>query len=290
MISGTGRAGTSFLVRFLGACGLETAAGETDWHDRARAGGESILDPDADLPYVIKDPWLWTYCRTLDLDRVTIDALVVPVRDLTSAAASRVLQERAAMAETAWVDRDDVRVFGHVPGGIAYSLSIVDQERILAVGFHELLDWALSHEIPLVLLAFPRIVEDAEYLVSSLWPFLEGRIDRAGALAAFARLADAQAVRVRSQPSAPEAPAGSQADAELDRKALAIRIGELRSEVAGARDRLTALEGELAAAHARASSLQAELAQAQASLAAARHELATRLSTRIWRRVRRRRS
>jgi hypothetical protein len=196
VIAGTGRAGTSFLVQFLDACGLETTLDASKWDERARAGGESVLDPDADLPYVVKDPWLWTYCRSLDLERVGIDALLVPMRDLTDAAGSRVLQARAALAETPWVNRG---FSASGPGGVVYSLSVADQERILAVGFHELLHWAVSNDIPTVLLDFPRIVEDAEYLVSSLWPFLDGHVERDAALAAFQRTADPAAVRVRSQ-------------------------------------------------------------------------------------------
>jgi hypothetical protein len=241
VIAGTGRAGTSFLVQFLDACGLETGLEESEWDERARAGGERVLDPDAELPYVVKDPWLWTYCRSVDLDRLTIDALLVPVRDLTSAAASRVLQERVTLAETPWVDRP---VHGGATGGVIYSLSIADQARILAVGFHDLLHWAVSNDIPTVLLDFPRIVEDREYLVSSLWPFLDGRVDRDAALAAFDRVADAGAVRVRSR-AGEVAASDPDAEAGLDRAALAIRIGEVRAEVDEALAQLHAVEAEL---------------------------------------------
>jgi hypothetical protein len=277
VIAGTGRTGTSFLVQFLDACGFETALEESEWHTRARAGGESILDPDADLPYVVKDPWLWTYCRSVDLERLTIDALLVPMRDLMDAAASRVLQERVALADTPWVDR---AVSGSTPGGVVYSLSIVDQARILAVGFHELLRWAVSNDIRTVLLDFPRIVEDGEYLVSSLWPVLDGRVDRDAALAAFGQVADPAAVRLHSEVG--EA-GGSAADAELDRAALAIRIGELRDEAAGTRERLAAVEAELANTTAQRMASEAELTEARAALNAISDELAALRATRSWR-------
>lgn len=241
VIAGTGRAGTSFLVHFLDACGLDTAVGDSEWNERARAGGERVLDPDAELPYVVKDPWLWTYCQSLDLDRLSIDALLVPMRDLADAAASRVLQERVGLAETPWVDR---AVHGGATGGVIYSLSIADQARILAVGFHDLLHWAVSNGIPTVLLDFPRIVEDREYLVSALWPFLDGRIDRDAAFAAFDRLADSKAVRVRSH-GGQVAATDSDAEAGLDRAALAIRIGEVRAEADETREQLRAVEAEL---------------------------------------------
>jgi hypothetical protein len=277
VIAGTGRAGTSFLVQFLDACGLETAVDESAWDERARAGGESVLDPDADLPYVVKDPWLWTYCRNLDLDRLGIDALLVPMRDLTEAAASRVLQERVTLAETPWFDRD---VTGGATGGVIYSLSVADQARILAVGFHELLHWAVSNDIPTVLLDFPRIVEDREYLVSALWPFLDGRVDRDAALAAFDRLADSSAVRVRSQ--AGEVAASDDGDAGLDRAALAIRLGEVRAEVDEAHEQLGAVEAEVGRGKNYAESLEADLREVKDELQRMQDTRWWRLGTRWW--------
>lgn len=281
VIGGTGRAGTSFLVEFLAACGLETAGEASEWHARARAGGESRLDSGTELPYVVKDPWLWTYCKSLDLSRLSIEALVVPVRDLTSAAASRVLQERAAIAGTPAVDRGDLNVFGYTPGGVVYSLTVVDQARILAVGFHELLQWAVSNDIRTLLLDFPRIVEDGEYLVSSLWPLLEGQLERPAAIEAFARVARSDAVRLHSQRGRPAVfrSAEADADAALDRAGLAMRIGELRAEVEGARERLAAVEIELTEARARqtASDEQVALLQAELAVTRARNTRQTRV-------------
>jgi hypothetical protein len=63
MIAGTGRAGTSFLVRYLAEIGLNThlsTQGETSWDESANAGLEDdpILARPEDLPYVVKFPWL----------------------------------------------------------------------------------------------------------------------------------------------------------------------------------------------------------------------------------------
>ena len=63
VIAGTGRAGTSFLVRFLKACGLDTGATEMPFDARARAGLErNLLDEGA--AYVVKDPWLFVVLRS----------------------------------------------------------------------------------------------------------------------------------------------------------------------------------------------------------------------------------
>ena len=182
LIAGTGRAGTSFLVSFLEACGLDT--GDAPWFERARAGGEHAVDPgDPTLPYVLKDPALGHYCDQLDLTEVTIDVLIAPVRDL--------------------------------------SLNVVDQERLLAVGFHRLVRWATIHDLPLILLDFPRLVEDCDYLLASLSHWLDQHCDGATARAAFAATARAGEIRVREMD-------GREARARtLDRMALVERIDEL---------------------------------------------------------------
>lgn len=294
VIAGTGRAGTSFLVKFLGECGFETALEEGGWAERARAGGESRLDADGALPHVVKDPWLWTYCRNLDLEEVGVELLIVPVRELMSAAASRVLQERAAIAGTSAASREGLDVFAWTSAGVVFSLSTVDQARILAVGFHELLQWAISNDIRVVLLDFPRIVEDGEYLVNALWPVLESRVDRQVALAAFAEVADPSALRIRRQMGRDAISRNlmSDADAELglDRAGLVMRIGELETHAANVSERFAAVESELADARAHGLSADRQVALLQAELAnrAIRHGRIARLRRAIRRNLGRR--
>ena len=63
VIAGTGRAGTSFLVRYLTELGLDTSLsrqGEAAfWDEAANAGLEEfpIVGSGANLPYVVKSPW-----------------------------------------------------------------------------------------------------------------------------------------------------------------------------------------------------------------------------------------
>lgn len=186
VIAGTGRSGTTFLMQFLSAAGVPTADLSRLHYDReARAGLEqSVLANDA--AYLVKDPMFHEYADLIDPKEITIDCIIVPVRHLRDAAASRVTRERASRFN------DDMPEFyrrrqthGTVPGGVVYSLSQVDQERILAVGFHQTIEWALSHDIPLYLLHFPRVVKDAEYVVSTLWPWLQKFADRSHAIDEF---------------------------------------------------------------------------------------------------------
>jgi hypothetical protein len=239
VIAGTGRAGTSFLVRFLDECGLETDLESTTWFARARAGFEHQLDSDGPLPYVVKDPALFTYCTTLDLEQIQIDALIVPVRDLELAARSRVHQERLAYLENQHLRHREVQVVGATPGGVLYSLDVVDEARILAVGFHQLLHWALAGDLPLFLLEFPRLIEDRGYLLRKLWPWLGRHCTEAAAREAFAKAVDLDAVRIRSEsPAAAAFALGARAPdpATLDRTALLELLERESTALARARD------------------------------------------------------
>lgn len=281
VIAGTGRAGTTFLVRFLQECGLDGPAEERSVDDRARAGLEHhLLDDNA--PYVVKDPWLFAYCDAIDPESVTIDALVVPVRELMAAASSRILQERIAMAEGPFGGWPTSDVHGVVPGGAVYSLDPVDEARILAVGFHRLIHWATVRQLPLYLVEFPRAVNDRDYLLNTLWPWLGRHCDRDTAIAAFAAVADPELLRIDPPGRAgPITTSGIHDPSTLDRDAMAILLKERSAEHATAVDQLAEIrevlaytEHELAQVRAAMVSRQEELAESRASVAERDNRLA----------------
>ena len=265
VIAGTGRAGTSFLVRFLDHCGLDTAS-STDFFDiRSRAGLEHNLFAD-DVPYVVKDPWFFTYCDDVDPGAMAIDALLVPVRELMAASTSRILQERIAMAEGPRTHRPISDVTSGVTAGVVYSLDPVDEARILAVGFHRLIHWATVHEVPLFLLEFPRIVNDSEYLIETLWPWLSVHCDKEEARSAFSVVADPLLVRV-------EAPQGSDVDQHrsvdaerLDRNAMGILLKEREDLLAFTKDQLAEVREALGESERRLTYAQDRLAEAQETI------------------------
>ncbi len=274
VIAGTGRAGTTFLVEFLGACGLDVGAALEDDRrfERARAGRETALDSsDNNLPYVVKDPWLFTYCQSMDLTKTGIDALIIPIRDIWDAAASRIHQERLSMIDAGWGKREDVVAFGKTPGGILHSLEPLDQAHVLALGFHTLVEWAVENEIPTYLLAFPRIVRDGDYLVRALSPWLLERCDAQSALRAFSMTARPGAVRER---------AGNDSDTRRERlaheaKALREKLAEVQVSLdeahereAHARDVLTVWDGQIKDLTAVVEHQGARVAELEAQLAA----------------------
>jgi hypothetical protein len=260
LIAGTGRAGTSFLVRYLTALGMDTtlsrAGAAAHWDDDANAGLEALPLPGqlADLPHVIKTPWAYEVTDALLAQpQLRLQAAILPVRDLVDAATSRtVLELRALHQHVPWMAElgHTWETWGHTPGGAVYSLSPVDQARLLATGFHRLVERLTTAEVPMLFLAFPRFVRDADYLFDQLRSVLPAGTTRDAARAAHAATADAGKVRVDQEraalampsPAAPAALGATPGDgaaaitgpsfAELDRVALGREVARLRVALA----------------------------------------------------------
>lgn len=245
LIAGTGRAGTSFLVRYLSELGLDTTLSRRGgwkggWNEDANAGLEELpvaADP-ADLPYVIKSPWAYEMAdEQLSNPALHLDAAILPMRDIVEAAASRTVLELRAMHEQAPWMADLSRnweTWCHTPGGTVYSLNPVDQARLLAMGFHRLVERLAAADVPMLFLSFPRFIEDAGYLYSRLRSVLPSTVTREAALRAHAAVADGGKVRMGSElAQAGQAPVHSMQGpslADLDRIALAREVARLRQQ------------------------------------------------------------
>jgi hypothetical protein len=236
MIAGTGRAGTTFLVRYLAELGLDTHLSrhvDAQLDTLANAGFEEppLSGDPATLPYVIKSPWLSEYVEEL-LQTAHLDAVIVPVRDLSEAASSRVLVEKDAMHRAApWLSRHASvwDSWGWSPGGAIFSLDPVDQARLLAVSFHRLIERLVAADVPIIFLSFPRMVLDAAYLRRKLDGVIPREITEKAALAAHARVADVGKVRVDAElgPPVPERPDSR----DLDMIAVRRQLARMRAEL-----------------------------------------------------------
>jgi hypothetical protein len=166
IIAGTGRAGTTLLVQILTELGLDTGFEKGAAIDeKARAGLElPTVAPEG--PRIVKNPALSTNLRgVLERRRVEIEHVIIPVRDLDVAAASRLRVS------------DYGRRTG-VPGGMWLTNRTRGQRDALAVIFYELM-WTLAEfDIPHTLLAFPRFASDANYLAEKLaWLAPDASVD-----------------------------------------------------------------------------------------------------------------
>ncbi len=226
-IAGTGRAGTSFLVRLLGELGLQTHVqkhGDGQWFEGANAGFEDLPLPGlaVHLPYVVKSPWLYQVIDSVLADpEIRVEAVIMPVRRLEDAAASRIVVQRQAMhAQAPWLTmlKRPWDSWGAAPGGVVYSLEALDQARVLAVGFHTLIERLVAAEIPMVFLDFPRLARDPVYLFRQLRGVLPAGTTEAAVVAAHGRIAEEGKIRAEA-----ERADGPLEDAALKRELAAVR-------------------------------------------------------------------
>jgi hypothetical protein len=176
IITGTGRAGTTFLVQLLTELGLDTGYTPGSWqrdYDVHCAAGleQDILGEDS--PRVVKNPAL---CETLPgllaRGEIVVEHALVPVRALDEAARSRI-----------WIGGK-----GRTPGGLWGTTDPAQQKAVLAENFHRLVHTLVQYDVPHTFLSFPRLVADVNYTRRKLSPVLGG-IDRLTFEAAFARVA-----------------------------------------------------------------------------------------------------
>lgn len=170
IITGTGRAGTTFLMELFTVLGLDTGFDRSQFpYDReCRAGLEiDLRDPDA--PFIVKQPEL---CETLpDVlanGDVAIDHALIPMRDLFSAAESRRANVRAARRA------DPGATPSRVLGGTVGTDDPEEQEEVLARRFHTLIGTIARHGIPTTFLSYPDFLADPEALFKKLPPPLRG--------------------------------------------------------------------------------------------------------------------
>ena len=175
IISGIGRSGTTFLVELLTELGLDTGFSDPEsmsahYSSTAHAGLDRSILTDRVTPYVVKDT---TLCDHLDAvvasRRISIDVIIIPIRKLEDAALSR------------------VKLRYSDSGGLLKTSLASQQKDILAVMLYRLIEAIIRHDIPFVMLHFPRFAIDPRYAYSQLADYLPG-IDFDRFCTAFSRI------------------------------------------------------------------------------------------------------
>lgn len=156
VIAGTGRAGTTFLVQVLTDLGLDTgftSAAEGD--PRTRGGLEKDIT-DANAPKIIKSPQLSSQLGDLlETKQVTVEHVIVPMRQLEVAAASRVRSTRYGKTPG-------------IPGGLFGTSRATRQLASLATLEYELFFTIARFDLPHTILSFPRFAQDWKYTYRKL--------------------------------------------------------------------------------------------------------------------------
>ncbi|MCI0599884.1 MAG: sulfotransferase [Beijerinckiaceae bacterium] len=169
VITGTGRAGTTFLVQLFTALGFDTGHSLEEALNKVNAISRAGLERhsvDGPNPYVIKSPWFADQLsEALENRRVKLRAALIPLRDLFHAAESR----RRVYFEASARGFDPLKF----PGTLWHTDKPDEQEEKLALQFYKCVFPLIKHEVPIFFLEFPRIVHDKIYLFKKLAPLFD---------------------------------------------------------------------------------------------------------------------
>lgn len=169
VITGTGRAGTSFLVQLLTKLSLDTGfdEGNMSLFVHSKAGLESNIFAD-NAPYIIKNPWFCDIAdKVLARPDIEIHHVYIPMRDLYAAAESRRCVTRKTFASLSEVQRKKIKPY-QIPGGLWLTENPDQQEVVLLEQFYKLMLSFSRTQIPVTLLHYPKITTDARYLYTKL--------------------------------------------------------------------------------------------------------------------------
>jgi hypothetical protein len=178
VITGTGRAGTTFLVQLLTRLGMGTGftLEELEWRPdpKVRGGMERDIRRE-DCPYIAKDPLFCVYAsEVLSRPDIVVDHVFIPMRDLQAAAESRRYVHDRAFAEMS-PQRRLIRTLRRkaVAGGLVGTRKAQGQETALLERIYSLCLALSDVDVPVTLLRYPRLVTDHEYLFKKLSPILD---------------------------------------------------------------------------------------------------------------------
>jgi len=150
LITGTGRSGTTILVKLLSRLGLDTGYQMLDdegiefrINQNSRGGLENYLDADTGNPLICKAPQFWDQLPALN-KRFNIKTVFVPMRDLELTAKSRAKH-------------------GHRPGGLWGAHDVNSQMNHNAKVIYQITIDCARHDIPLTFIDFDRFTNDLAY-------------------------------------------------------------------------------------------------------------------------------
>jgi hypothetical protein len=159
LITGTGRSGTTAFFQLLSALGMDTAIESLYYNQGVNAGYEYTHDLTASYaPQVIKDPRLTTQIPSLLKAGLDISIVFVMVRDLDSAVQSRLKNG------IVWADHSLPELGGDIEISDKGTSQLVFNQRILSTLFVDL----TLNSVPFLPLAFPRFINDRDYLYAKL--------------------------------------------------------------------------------------------------------------------------
>lgn len=162
VITGTGRAGTTFLVKLFTRLGLDTGWNPTKiphTDKNSRAGLEQNILGDKKCSYIVKSPQICDQIdQIIDNGNIILDHAIIPMRDMESAALSRIKVFNDAGKKK------------YIAGGLWEAAAPENQEEILRKKLIRLLLGLSKIQTPVTLLNYPRLTKDPTYLYNKISP------------------------------------------------------------------------------------------------------------------------
>lgn len=157
VITGTGRTGTTLLMKIFTEIGLDTGFSKNEPVNKLSQGG---LEGDVRTSphYYVKEPQFCDYAHEVFADPdIAIDRVIIPMRKLHDAADSRY-----RVYKESGYDPD-------APGGLWGTTIPSRQDRVLAFKLHKLIHELSKHNVPITLIEFPKFAMDENYLYDKLY-------------------------------------------------------------------------------------------------------------------------
>jgi len=184
VITGTGRAGTTFLVELFTHLGLETGFNTESilrMKDQHSSAGLERDIRNNNCPFIVKSPWFCDYAeQVMSRDDISIEHVFIPIRDLNAAAESRRHVTRTGIQKLPFFKRFTRMVKPNISnkftGGLWHTKSIDPgkQEDILVKQLYKLMLAISEKTTPVTLIRYPRLTQDCPYLFGKLEPVLQG--------------------------------------------------------------------------------------------------------------------
>ena len=172
-ITGTGRCGTTFLIKLFTFLDFSTGYTRANYREYISSNCNSGMEQSITSTYhVIKTPQLIRDIHTVvNHPTISIQSVIIPVRDMKSSAASRVKH-------------------GNLNGGLWNAHDEESQIRYYEHVMTHYLEHMVKYDIPTIFLDFDKMISDVNYVYDKLFPLIGSVCSREAFSAIYEEVSD----------------------------------------------------------------------------------------------------